>query len=95
MLTQDAGRCDDEIQEYREHQQELAGQLEDRQLNVQQLQSNADNLDADIERLHDAKQKVGRLKLNSRSVVLLVLMLCFRTCRTFWQDNNAPSITSS
>lgn len=58
VVAQDASQSDNEIREYREHQQELAGQLEDRQLNVQQLQSNADNLDADIERLHDAKQKV-------------------------------------
>ena len=56
---QDATACDKEIREYREHQQELAGQLEDRQLNVQQLQSNADTLDGDIERMYDTKQKVS------------------------------------
>ena len=60
MCRQEAAGCDNEIKEYREHQQELAGQLEDRQLNVQQLQSNADSLDGDVDRLYETKQKVSR-----------------------------------
>ena len=58
MKFQDASSCDGEIKELRDHQQELGGQLEDKQLNVQQLQSNADTMDGDIERLLEAKQKV-------------------------------------
>ena len=54
MLT----NCDSEIRELRENQQELSSQLEERQLNVQQLQGTSDTLDEDVERLMEQKQKV-------------------------------------
>ena len=56
----DANACDGEIRELRGHQQELSAQLEDRQLNVQQLQSSADILDGDVDRLAQTKHKVRR-----------------------------------
>ena len=43
----------------REHQQDLSSQIEEKQLNVQQLQSNADTLDGDLDRMVESKQKVG------------------------------------
>ena len=55
---QDANKCDDDIHELRQNQQELNQQLEERQLNVQQLQSSADTIDGDIERLIEYKHKV-------------------------------------
>lgn len=53
----DANASDLEIRELREQQQELSGQLEERQLNVQQLQGSADTLDGDVDRLVEQKQK--------------------------------------
>ncbi len=58
VVVQDAGSCDGDIMEYREHQQELSGQLEEKQVNCQQLQGSSDTLDGDIERLAEVKQKV-------------------------------------
>jgi len=54
---QDANSSDAEIRELREHQHGLSAQLEEKQLNVQQLQSNADTLDGDVERLAENKAK--------------------------------------
>lgn len=61
LYIQDANRCDDEIRELREGQSDLSGQLEERQLTVQQLQSTTDSLDGDIERLLEHKHKVCTL----------------------------------
>jgi len=47
------------LQELRQHQQALAHQLEEKQLNVQQLQNNSDTLDGDVERLLENKQRVS------------------------------------
>ncbi|CAH1795383.1 unnamed protein product, partial [Owenia fusiformis] len=54
---EDANSCDSEIKELREHQQILSGQLEERQVNVQQLQGSTDTLDGDIDRLMEQKTK--------------------------------------
>ncbi|XP_060084117.1 coiled-coil domain-containing protein 40-like [Ylistrum balloti] len=54
---QEANSCDSEIQELRDHQQELSSQLEQNQVTVQHLQSNSDTMDGDIERLLEVKQK--------------------------------------
>lgn len=54
---QEANRCDEDLSELRQHQQVLAHQLEEKQLNVQQLQNNSDTLDGDIERLLENKQR--------------------------------------
>lgn len=53
----DANSCDEEIREYRDHQHELSNSLEERQLNVQQLQGNTDTLDGDLERMLETKHK--------------------------------------
>ncbi|KAK2152124.1 hypothetical protein LSH36_339g05000 [Paralvinella palmiformis] len=53
----EANHCDEELQELRQHQQALAHQLEEKQLNVQQLQNNSDTLDGDVERLLENKQR--------------------------------------
>ncbi len=58
LLFQDANTCDIDIRELRDNQGELSGQLEEKQLNVQQLQASSDTLDGDIERLMEQKQKV-------------------------------------
>jgi hypothetical protein len=42
----------------REHQQDLSSQIEERQLNVQQLQGTSDTIDGDLDRLIDNKGKV-------------------------------------
>lgn len=39
---------------------ELSQQLEDKQVNVQHMQSQSDTLDGDIERLFEIKQKVSQ-----------------------------------
>ncbi|KAK3598746.1 hypothetical protein CHS0354_028798 [Potamilus streckersoni] len=57
QTIQEANGCDTEIQELRQHQQELSQQLEQRQINVQHLQSSSDTLDGDIDRLVEVKQK--------------------------------------
>ncbi|XP_046379305.2 coiled-coil domain-containing protein 40-like isoform X2 [Haliotis rufescens] len=57
QTTNDASSCDSDIHELRDHQQELSGQLEEKQVNCQQLQGSADTLDGDIERLLDVKLK--------------------------------------
>ncbi|XP_013409019.1 coiled-coil domain-containing protein 40 isoform X1 [Lingula anatina] len=57
QTVQDASGCDQEIRQLREHQQQLSQQLEDRQTNCQQLQGKADELDVDVERLYEQKQK--------------------------------------
>ena len=59
MSIQDAGACDQDIQELRTHQQMLSQELEEKQSNFQQLQSNADTLDGDLDRLVEVKQKVS------------------------------------
>ena len=61
-MLQDANGCDEEIRELRDAQSDITGQLEERQMTVQQLQTSADTLDGDIERLLEMKQKV-RLQL--------------------------------
>ncbi|KAK3091997.1 hypothetical protein FSP39_024328 [Pinctada imbricata] len=53
----EAGSCDGEILDLRSHQGDLSSQLEQRQVNVQQLQSTSDTMDGDIERLYEIKQK--------------------------------------
>jgi FtsZ-binding cell division protein ZapB len=50
--------CDGEIRELREHQQELSEQLEYKQIDLQALQSSADTLDGDTDRLQQTKHKV-------------------------------------
>ena len=55
---QEAGACDGEIQQLKEHQGELSQQLESKQTNVQHLQGSSDTLDGDIDRLVEVKQKV-------------------------------------
>ena len=55
---QDAGSCDGEIRDLRDSQQDLSKQLEDKQLDLQQLQGSTDTLDGDVERLLEHKQKV-------------------------------------
>jgi len=52
-----ANGCDAEIRELRVHQQELSQQLEESQLGVQTIQSSADVLDGDIDRLVQTKHK--------------------------------------
>lgn len=63
-VLQEANGCDDEIQDLRGHQVELSQQLEDKQVNVQHLQSQSDTLDGDIERLFENKQKVNHPGIN-------------------------------
>lgn len=60
FVLQEANGCDNEIQELRGHQVELSQQLEDKQVNVQHMQSQSDTLDGDIERLFEIKQKVSQ-----------------------------------
>ena len=55
---QDANECDTEIRQLREHQVELSKSLEEKQVNCQTLQGNADTLDGDIEKMMELKQKV-------------------------------------
>lgn len=57
-LWQDANSCDNEIRDLRDNQQEISHVLEEKQRNVQQLQSSADTCDGDIERLMEQKQRV-------------------------------------
>ncbi|XP_046567885.1 coiled-coil domain-containing protein 40-like [Haliotis rubra] len=57
QTVNDASSCDNDIHELLDHQQELSGQLEEKQVNCQQLQGSADTLDGDIERLLDVKLK--------------------------------------
>ena len=54
----DANQCDSEIKEYRDHQQGLSHNLEEKQINCQQLQTTTDTLDEDIERLAEQKARV-------------------------------------
>ncbi|XP_064620964.1 coiled-coil domain-containing protein 40-like isoform X2 [Lineus longissimus] len=54
---QDANSSDADIKDLREHQQTLSMELEERQVNCNQLQSSADTLDGDVERLMEQKQK--------------------------------------
>ncbi|KAL5019139.1 hypothetical protein ScPMuIL_004861 [Solemya velum] len=56
-LLSEANSCDKEIQELRQHQQDLSHQLEERQIHVQQLQGASDTLDGDIDRMSEVKQK--------------------------------------
>lgn len=58
-LYQDANNSDKDISELRSHQQLLSQQLEDKQKDFHQLQSAADTLDGDIERLLEIKQLVS------------------------------------
>ncbi|XP_071132695.1 coiled-coil domain-containing protein 40-like [Mytilus edulis] len=53
----EANSCDGEINELRDHQTDLSQQLEQRQVNVQQLQGEADTLDSDVENMVELKQK--------------------------------------
>ena len=55
---QEASSCDGEIDDLRSHQVDLSSQLEQKQVNVQQLQGTSDTMDGDIERLVEVKQKV-------------------------------------
>ena len=59
ILPQDANACDQDILELRTHQQMLSQELEEKQTTFQQLQSNADTLDGDLDRLVEVKQKVS------------------------------------
>ena len=67
-MLQDAGSCDEEIKELREHQGELSESLEQKQINCQQLQGSSDTLDGDISRLVELKQKVGRSHVSPRGL---------------------------
>ena len=58
ILFQEASSCDGEIDDLRSHQVDLSSQLEQKQVNVQQLQGTSDTMDGDIERLVEVKQKV-------------------------------------
>ena len=58
LPSQDANECDTEIRQLREHQVELSKSLEEKQVNCQTLQGNADTLDGDIEKMMELKQKV-------------------------------------
>ncbi|WAQ97414.1 CCD40-like protein [Mya arenaria] len=57
QTIQEANSCDDEIKQLRDHQTDLSSELEQHQVNVQQLQSNSDTIDGDIDRLIEVKQK--------------------------------------
>ncbi|XP_071960201.1 coiled-coil domain-containing protein 40-like isoform X2 [Antedon mediterranea] len=57
QVQQDSSSCDAEIQQLRTHQQMLSEQLQEKQTTFQQLQSMADTLDGDIDRLMEIKQK--------------------------------------
>lgn len=58
IFLKEANSCDGEIGELRDHQVDLSQQLEQRQVNVQQLQGESDTLDGDIDNLLELKQKV-------------------------------------
>lgn len=53
----DANACDEDIRQLRENQAEVSRSLEEKQLTVQQLQSQADTFEGDIEHLAEIKQK--------------------------------------
>ncbi|XP_033121483.1 coiled-coil domain-containing protein 40-like [Anneissia japonica] len=57
QVQQDSSSCDAEIQQLRSHQQMLSEQLQEKQTSFQHLQSMADTLDGDIDRLMEIKQK--------------------------------------
>ena len=67
LIYQEAGACDGEILQLKDHQGEISQQLEGRQTNVQHLQSSSDTLDGDIDRLVQVKQKV----------ILVLSLTCF------------------
>ena len=71
---QEGNQCDGSIHEMRLHQQELSGQLEEHQLNVQQLQGSADTLDGDIDRFMENKQKVSLHNNVKRNRIFLICL---------------------
>jgi hypothetical protein len=60
LFFQDANECDDEIKALRDHQIDLSKSLEEKQVNVQQLQGTSDTLDRDVESMIEMKQKVQK-----------------------------------
>lgn len=54
---QDANSCDGEIRDLRDHQHNLSGSLEEKQINCQQLQMSSDTLDGDVDRTAELKAK--------------------------------------
>lgn len=80
FLSQEANSCDGEINELRDHQTDLSQQLEQRQINVQQLQGEADTLDSDVENMVELKQKVELFILtccNEKHIHSITLMNAF------------------
>jgi len=72
LSTQEANGCDGEIQELRDHQVDISSQLEQRQINVQQLQGSSDTMDGDIERLLEVKQKVNYMFVPNKLLLIIL-----------------------
>lgn len=60
---------------------ELSQQLEDKQVNVQHMQSQSDTLDGDIERLFEIKQKVSHQSLAFLHLVSQLINSILASCR--------------
>lgn len=56
---QDAESCDEDIRQLRENQSDLGKSLEDKQIMVQQLQGQVDEMEREAELLGDNKFRVG------------------------------------